>query len=314
MNREQAKIVFLLPAVLWVLVFTFFPLGYSAVLSFADLESKVDVSREIVPLLDDNGEPVLSRVGKPRTRTIVTREARTIWTFVGFRNYERLIKDKQTFGAIKVTLIFAVAGVSLQIVIGMALAMLFNRSMRGRTLMRSLMLLPIFATPIAVGNIFTTIYFEEGGPLSFTGIPFLSDPTWALVSIIIVDVWQHSPFAFLVFLAGLQGIDREQIDAARLETQSGWKIFVHIILPLMQPTIVIVLLLRLAEAFKLFDIPFLLTGGGPGFATQSYTLFTFKTGLRFFDPGYASALSYVLLIGAMIIIVASYSRLRDQYT
>ncbi len=78
MNRQQAKIVFLLPAVLWVLIFTFFPLGYSAVLSFADLESKVDVTREIVPLLDDNGEPVLSRVGKPRTRTIVTREARTI--------------------------------------------------------------------------------------------------------------------------------------------------------------------------------------------------------------------------------------------
>ena len=313
MKRQHAKILFLMPAVIWVLVFTFFPLGYSAVVSFADLESKVEVTREKVPLLDDNGDPVLNRAGEPRSKTVVTRDPQTIWTFVGFRNYERLIKDQQTFGAIKVTLIFAVVGVALQIVIGMALAMLFNRSLRGRSLMRSLMLLPIFATPVAVGNIFTTIFFEEGGPLSFMGIPFLSDPNWALVSIIIVDVWQHAPFAFLVFLAGLQGIDPEQIDAARLETESGWKIFLHIILPLMQPIIIIVLLLRMAEAFKLFDIPFLLTGGGPGFATQSYTLFTFKTGLRFFDPAYASALSYVLLIGVMIIIIASYNRLREQY-
>lgn len=138
-------------------------------------------------------------------------------------------------------------------------------------------------------------------------------PELGLFSIIIVDVWQHAPFAFLVFLAGLQGIDTEQLEAAALETESKRKIFFHIVLPLMQPIIVIVLILRLAEAFKLFDIPFLLTAGGPGIATQPYSLYTFKTGLRFFDPGYASALSYVMLIFVMLIVVLSVNRLRQHY-
>ena len=128
-----------------------------------------------------------------------------------------------------------------------------------------------------------------------------------------VDVWQWTPFAFLVFLAGLQNIDEEQLDAARLETESEWKIFFHIVLPLLQPIVVIVLLLRLAEALKLFDIPFALTGGGPGIATQSYVFFAFRTGLRFFDVGYASALSYALLIIVMIIVTLFFNRLRQTY-
>ena len=322
MKRNQAKLAFLLPAVLWVLVFTVFPLAYSAGVSFAKLDSSVEVTREKVPLLDDAGNPVLSRTGNPRTRTLVTSEAITDWSFVGGQNYSRLVKDRQTGAAIKFTLAFAVVGVTLQLTVGMAMAVLFNRKLPARTLMRTLMLLPIFATPIAVGNIFRTIFFEEGGPLSpiklwFLDdplkIPWLSDPSWAFASLIIVDVWQHAPFAFLVFLAGLQGIDQEQLEAAALETESKRKIFLHIVLPLMQPIIVIVLLLRIAEAFKLFDVPFLLTGGGPGIATQSYSLFTFKTGLRFFDPGYASALSYVLLLFVMLIVVLSFNRLRQHY-
>ena len=313
MTKKQAKLIFLLPAIVWVLVFTIFPLGYSAVISFHSLESRVEVTRTKAPLLDDDGNPVLTRSGKPRTRTIIEREAISNRTFLGGKNFGRLFKDKQAGSAARVTVIFVLVAVTIQLVLGMALALLFNRKLPARGLLRSVMILPIFATPIAVGYLFFTIFFENGGPLAWTGIPWLSRANWALFSVILVDVWQWTPFAFLVFLAALQGIDEEQLDAARLETSSAWKIFWHVVLPALQPVIIIVLLLRLAEAIKLFDIPFALTGGGPGIATQSYTFFAFRTGLRFFDVGYASAMSYVMLIVVMIIVTLFFTRLRRSY-
>jgi multiple sugar transport system permease protein len=175
------------------------------------------------------------------------------------------------------------------------------------------MILPIFATPLAVGYLFFTIFYEEGGPLGFLGIPFLSNPDWALISVIIVDVWQWTPFCFLVFLAALQGISDELIEAATLDTSSNWDLLKSVILPMIQPTIVIVLLLRLAEALKLFDIPFALTGGGPGIATQSYSFLAFRTGLRYFDVGYAGAMAYGLLIVVMIVVTFFFRRLRQVY-
>lgn len=313
MWSSRIRLVFLLPAVLWVLAFTIFPLGYSLFISFHSVENSVEVTRERVPLLDEAGQPVLSSSGQPRTRTVVERETVSEWTFLGGTNYARLFDDPQVWSAVRVTVIFVVVAVTLQLTLGMALAVLFNRKLPARSLLRSVMILPIFATPIAVGYLFFTLFYEEGGPLSFLGIPFLSNPTWALVSVILVDVWQWTPFAFLVFMAALQGVDEELVDAARIETGSEWQIFRHIILPLMQPTIIIVLLLRLAEAIKLFDIPFALTGGGPGVSTQSYTFLAFRTGLRYFDVGYASAMAYALLIVVMIIVTLFFNRLRSTY-
>jgi multiple sugar transport system permease protein len=175
------------------------------------------------------------------------------------------------------------------------------------------MILPIFATPLAVGYTFFTIFYEVGGPLSWTHIPFLSNPNWALFSVILVDLWQWTPFCFLVFLAALQGVPDELYEAARVDGANPFEMLKEVILPLLTPTIIIVLLLRLAEAFKLFDIPFAMTGGGPGVATQSFSLLAFRTGLRFFDLGYASAMAYTLLIFMMIIITLFFRRLRETY-
>jgi len=312
-KRSIARYLFLLPAVIWVLAFTVFPLGYSLGISFSKVDSKVEVSRTKVPMLDKDGNPVLAKAGKPRTRTKVERKDVSTWSFEGLKNYGRLFGDNQVWTAVRITSIFVIVGVSVQLVLGFLLAVLFNRKLPALGLMRAAMLLPIFATPIAVGYLFFTIFYEEGGPLSFLGIPFLSNPNWALVSIIVVDIWQWTPFAFLVFLASLQGVDEEILDAARLETQSEWQIVTRVLLPMMQPVIVIILLLRLAEALKLFDIPFALTGGGPGIATQSYSFLAFRTGLRYFDLGFASAMAYCLLIVTMIIVTLFFRRLRRQY-
>ena len=149
--------------------------------------------------------------------------------------------------------------------------------------------------------------------MGFLGIPFLSKPGWALFSVILVDIWQWTPFCFLVFLAALQGIPEELMEAAKMESKSKSGLFMNIIFPLLTPTIIIVLLLRLAEAIKLFDIPYALTGGGPGIATQSMSFLAFRTGLRYFDLGYASAISYCLLIVVMIIVTLFFRQLRENY-
>jgi multiple sugar transport system permease protein len=311
---SRIKFLFLLPAVLWVLAFTVFPLGYSLYLSFHNVERKVEITgREQVPVVDDAGNVVLKRDGTPRTRTVVNRELRTTFTWNGFANFARAFGDAEVHSAVRVTAIFVIAAVATEVVLGLALAWLFNRHIFGRPVLRSIMILPIFATPIAVGYLFFTIFYEIGGPLEFLGIPWLSDPRWALVSVILVDIWQWTPFCFLVFLAALQGIPDELIESAVLETSSQWELWRHVILPLLQPVIVIVVLLRLAEAIKLFDIIATLTKGGPGIATQSYSYLAFTRGFKLNDFGYASAMAYLLLIVVMIIVTLFFRRLRQSY-
>lgn len=311
---SRVKFMFLLPAVLWVLAFTVFPLVYSLYLSLHKVDREVVVTgREVVPMLDDQGNPVLRRDGTPRTRTEVVRELQTTFTWNSFANYARAFGDEQVWNAVRVTGTFVLVGVTSQVMIGLGLAWLFNRNIVARGLLRSIMILPIFATPIAIGYLFFTIFYEVGGPLSWTGIPWLSSPTWALVSVIVVDIWQWTPFCFLVFLAALQGIPEEMLESARLDTNSEWDLWRMVILPMLMPVIAIVVLLRLAEALKLFDIIATLTKGGPGIATQSYTYYAFNAGFKLNDFGYASAMAFLLLIVVMIIITLFFRRLRQSY-
>jgi multiple sugar transport system permease protein len=307
------RFLLLLPAVIWVLAFTVFPLGYSLYLAFYKLEQKVEVKREKVPVLDNEGKPALDSQGQPRTKNIVNKQQVNVATFIGLDNFRRLLRDPQVHSAVRVTLTFVLIAVPTELALGFLLATLFNQHLFGRPVLRAVMILPIFATPLAVGYSFFTIFYEVGGPLAWTGIAFLSHPNWALFSVILVDVWQWTPFCFLVFLAALQGVPGELYEAARVDGANFLDMLKEVMLPLLTPTIVIVLLLRFAEALKLFDIPFALTGGGPGVATQPLSLLAFRTGLRFFDLGYASAMAYALLAAAMIVITLFFRRLRETY-
>ena len=310
---SNARFLFLAPAVVWVLAFTVFPLGYSLYIAFLKIDSKTEITRERVPMVDQAGNPIMLANGKQRMRTIIHKEQINTTTFQGLKNFKRIFRDNQVATSVRVTLTFILSSVSIELVLGFLLAVLFNRHLAGRAAMRAVMILPIFATPLAAGYLFFTILYEEGGPLGFLGFPFLSDPDWALFSVIFVDIWQWTPFCFLVFLAALQSVPDKLYEAAVVDGASGWQMLRMVLLPVLQNTIVIVLLLRLAEALKVFDIPFALTGGGPGIATQSYSFLAFRTGIRFFDLGYASALCYGLLITVMIIIMLTFRRLRETY-
>ena len=281
MHREnQIKFMFLLPAALWVLGFTIFPLIYGLRLSFFNV-----------------------KIGSPDE-------------FVGLGNYLYFFKDRYARNSVIVSFIFVVSGVTVEMILGMLYALLFNRKMPIRGVLRTMMTMPLFATPIAIGFLFFTIFYEEGGLINGLlniKIPWLSNPYWALVSIILVDIWQWTPFCFLIFLAALQGIPDDYYEAAMLETKNTWKVFKSVTVPIIQPTIVLVLLLRITESFKVFDIPFTLTTGGPGVATQVLTMFAYRVGMRFFNFGYSSAISFILFIVIMAIMMTLFRRIRQTY-
>jgi multiple sugar transport system permease protein len=267
--------------VIWVFLFTIFPLFYSIYLSLFNV-----------------------RIGQPNV-------------FLGLGNFIRAFSDDKVWSSAKVTLFFVGFGVGVELLLGLALAVLFNRNLPFRNLLRAIVTLPIFVTPIAVALVFVTIFYEEGGLLNrliHFKVPWVSDPHVAPYAIVLVDIWQWTPFVLLVLLAALQGIPEEYYEAAKLETSSGWAMFRYITLPVIQPVIVIVLLLRLTEAFKVLDIPFTLTNGGPGVATQVFSLYAYRVGRQFFDFGYAAALAFLLLIVVMFVITFFFRRIRQIYS
>jgi len=278
--NHRTKYFLLVPAVIWVLAFTIFPLFYTIYLSLHRVT-----------------------IGQPNV-------------FIGLGNFVRAFSDSSTIGSAKVTLFFVAAAVIIELVLGLLLAILYNRNLPFRNVLRAFVTLPIFVTPIAVALIFVTIFYEEGGLLNrFLGVkvPWVSDPQVAPWAIVLVDVWQWTPFVLLVLLAALQGIPEEYYEAAKLETSSAWSMFRFITLPVIQPIIIIVLLLRITEAFKALDIPITLTNGGPGVATQVFSLYAYKVGRLFFDFGYAAALGFLLLFVVMFVITFFFRRIREIY-
>jgi len=280
---KDVKFLFVLPAATWVLLFTVFPFLYGVRTSFF--------------------------------RVQIGRGDRFIW----FENFVRLIGDYKIHNTVKITLIFIIITVATEIILGLLIALLFNQKVKGLKTYRTILLMPLFATPVAIGFLFLTIFYEEGGPINGFliplgyKIPWLSDPTWSLVSVMLVDIWQWTPFCFLVILAGLQSLPQEVYQAASLDYSPGWQLFRRVTLPLLQPILIIVFLLRLIEACKIFDIPSRLTRGGPGTSTMVYSLFTYLTGMKYFDLGYAAVQGFALLVVMIIIVVFFFKRMREIY-
>ena len=283
-RTDYTKSIFMLPAVLWIILFTLFPLLYALYTSFYSF-----------------------RFGQRNQ-------------FVGLDNFLRLFTDQNLHSGLRVTFIFVAITITIEMVLGLLIALLLNRELRGKNILRAIMTLPLFATPVAMGYLGITIYYEQNGPLNQfirslggEGVPWLSSPQWALVAVMILDIWQWTPFVFLVSLAALQGLPLDLYEAADVDGASNWQSFWRITLPLMMPTLWLILLLRLVEAFKIFDIPTSLTLGGPGRATEVYSLFTYRTALRFFDHGYAAAQGFLLLVIVMTIVSLLFGRIRDLY-
>jgi len=230
-------------------------------------------------------------------------------SFNWFANYVQVLTDSRFWNAMKNTFILLVAGVGLQLILGLVIALLLNREFRLKKLVTSLFLIPITIAPVVVGFQWRVIYHESFGPLNYiiralnlgNGYAWLADTRTALLSVLIAEVWQWTPFVMIVLLAGLQSISPRIYEAANVDGATPWQVFKRVTLPLLKPTIIIVALFRVMDVFKIFDLVFLLTGGGPGSASESLSLYTYINGFRYFSMGYACTLAVIQVIIVTII-------------
>ena len=268
MAADRSKFVFVLPGLIVLVAIILFPLLFTVRVSFSDW----DVAR---PGLD----------------------------WIGTTNYLRLAHDArfwQSFGRLA---LMAVGSVLLQYLLGFGLALLVWREVRARRFFRVLFLIPMMTTPVIMSVIWRTMFHESLGPvndlvrlLGFAPLPWLSQDALAMTSIIIVEVWQWTPFMFLMLLAGLLSLPREPFLAAAIDGAGPIRTFLRVTFPMMAPISIGAIIIRLIEASKILDSVYVITSGGPGTATETSSYYIFIRGLRDFQVGYAAALSFTYLV------------------
>lgn len=238
--------------------------------------------------------------------------------FVGLANYLEALGDGRFWGAMLHTAIFTVASVSLQLVLGLILAMILQKAYRGRGLVRVAVLLPWAMPTVVVALLWRFLFQSEAGGVNalLSGVG-LMDPehpfVWfthavaAWVPVVLADVWKMTPFVTLLLLAGLQGIPDSLYEAARVDGATRWQQFRYITLPLLKPAILVALIFRTLDAFRVFDLIYVLTGGGPGTSTEPVALYAFNQLLQNLRFGYGSAVS-VLIFGVTFLLALFYLR------
>lgn len=219
-------------------------------------------------------------------------------SWVGLNNYGTVFSDGRLWTAMLRTVIILVACLVLEGGIGLLLALAFMRKFRGRAVLMALFLVPMMVLPIVNGFIFFML-FQSDGPVNSilgTSTEWLGSSTTGLAAIIAADVYQWTPLMFLILLAGILSVPPNLRSAANVLGASRWQEFRYVILPLIKPVIIVALIIRGIEVFKLFDTVFIMTGGGPGTATETLSVYLYNLGFRDFRLGYAAAVSFVVLV------------------
>jgi multiple sugar transport system permease protein len=223
--------------------------------------------------------------------------------WVGLQNLQTLIHDTRFFNALLLTIIYVVLVVGAELILGTIIAMTLQRQVWGRSFFRLAFILPMLLTPIAIAFTWKMMFDFNRGPLNFfiksvglEPVQWIAGRETAILSIAMVDVWQWTPFVALAMLAALESMPIDLYEAAVVDGASFWGTLLHITLPLIQPYAVAIVLLRAVDAFKVFDTVFVLTGGGPGTATEVVNFYLYQVGWRNFNIGYTAAMAWVLLI------------------
>ncbi len=272
-KAERLTYLFVLPAVVVFALLTVYPLIYAIVTGFY----KIDFIR-----------------------------AKTM--FYGFQNYAEILTDDTFWVAVKNTLLFVVLAVVFETLLGTLFALFFNSGFRFMKLYRTVVLVPMLLPPITVALTWKMMYDYNFGIFNFllktiglSPVEWLSSTDWALLSVVLTDIWQWTPFVFLVILASLQSIPLEIYESAQVEGASYVQSLRYITLPLLRPALALVLLLRTIDTFRVFDKMYVLTGGGPGNATETITYYIYRYGFRYFQTGYAAAASIIMVIMVLIL-------------
>jgi multiple sugar transport system permease protein len=276
LTDRRLAVAFIAPAIALLLFLTIFPLAWALVLSFTDYSA-------------GSSAP---------------------WHWVGFENYSDVLSSRATHDRAATTAIFVVFAVALQTALGFGIAYLISRRLRGHGVLVTLFLLPLMLSPIVVGLYWRFMLDAQFGvvnsiidSLGGQGVEWLTTPRLALVSLVVVDTWQWTPFIMLIALAGLTAVPRYLYEAAEIDRASEWFKFRHITLPLVWPLLLVAILFRTIDAFRLFDLVYVLTGGGPGTSTETLSYGVYKNAFLGFETGRASA--YGLLMVIVVIVLAS---------
>lgn len=228
--------------------------------------------------------------------------------FIGLENYRQLFTSPEFWSSLRITFTFVLLAITFEFVLGMALALLLNHDLKAKGLIRSFILLPMMCTNVVIGLTWRLLFNYEFGiinyyltQLGFGPVEWLSSPKIALWSVILVDVWNTTSFVALMLLAGLQSLPEEPFEAARIDGANSLQTFLYLTLPLLRQTILVALLWRLIDTFRIFDVVYLLTAGGPARATETVSIYIYRYGFQAFNLGFASAASYIMIVIMLLI-------------
>jgi multiple sugar transport system permease protein len=230
--------------------------------------------------------------------------------FVGFANFVDLVQDPLFLNSAKVSLIYVVFSVLPVWPLSLALAILFNRRLVFKNLLRSAVFMPVVMPAVVMAVVWTFMYQQDGvlntilGWIGIDPVPWLRSSSFALPAVILIGIWRATPYYMVIFLAGLQAIPAEYYEAAEIDGAGHWAGFWHITLPLLRPTTLLVMVMTVIVAMKVFAVPMIMTGGGPADSTRVLPLFIYQTAFEFFDMGRASAMSVFLFVAVMLFSVA----------
>jgi len=238
--------------------------------------------------------------------TITWQGAQDFWTFTPRRNFEALMSDPSLSAAVVNTLVFVAAAVVVEMVLGLALALLVGRMVRGKGVMRTIMIVPILVPAVAIGSMFKLMYNYDFGlfnqALAVVGlgpVSWLGSPSLALWSVVIVDIWHWTPFVFLIMFAAVEGLPQDVIEAGHVDGASPWQLLRYVTLPLLMPALTVAFLFRSILAFKAFDEVYLLTGGGPGTSSELLSLHLYRVFFEQNQLGYGALLSVLTMVAIL---------------
>jgi len=237
--------------------------------------------------------------------------------FVGLVNYRAIFKDQRLWEAVMHTLIFLAIALPLELFIGLLMAQLFLNKLPGRQIMIGLLVLPVVVSPVVAGAIWSLMFDNRFGPINqVLGWLFGQEMTilWTIrpelvyPAILVAEVWQWTPFMFLLLLAALANVDKSQLEAAAIDGAGYWRIFFLIVLPSIWPVMAIALLIRLLDLFRLFDVVWALTQGGPGTMTETISIFTYNQGFRQFETSYTAAVALLIVVMLSVVLMWALKR------
>lgn len=281
---RNTKWILTIPLIIFILLMVAYPLGYT-----------VDMSLH---------SSSMSAIKAPR--------------WVGFANYQKMFTNQKFLDACGLTLKFSGVCLVIETFLGLSIALLLNRTFRGQGVVRTLFLLPIVATPVAVAMVWKMIYDPSLGVINlilkrwgYPVIAFLGERSLALWALMVVDIWEYTPMIMVICLGGLTAIPTDSLEAARIDGASPWQTTKKIILPLLSPTIMTAMMLRLIDVLKTYDVIYSTTQGGPGTSTQTINVLAYRQAFENFKFGESSA-TIVIFFLVLILVTVCFNFLRKR--